>query len=238
MARMENTNVILIVGASRGIGRATALALAAPGAHLVLAARDGAALEAVASEARAAGAEASVVPCDITAEPHVRRLVEIAAGIAGRIDVLINSAGGAVVAPFEQLALADWERSLRVGLTGVFLACKHAAVHMPEGGLIVNIASVAARQVFPGWSAYIAAKHGLLGFSGAIREELRPRGVRVTVVLPAATDTALWDDLPGEWNRANMLRPEDVARAIAQLAAQPAYMTTEEIVVGHIAGRL
>src|SRR5215211_6409506 len=236
---MENEKkVIVIIGASRGIGRATALALAAPGTHLVLAARDGVALEAVAHEARAAGAEASAVPCDVTAEPHVRRLIKAAAGITGRIDTLINSAGAAVVAPFEQLALDDWERSLRVGLTGVFLACKHAAGHMPDGGLIVNVASVAARQVFPGWSAYIAAKHGLLGFSGAIREELRPRGVRVTVVLPAATNTALWDDLPGERNRANMLQPEDVARAIMQLAAQPAYMTTEEIVVGHVAGRL
>ena len=236
---MENMNkVIVIIGASRGIGRATALAFAAPGTHLVLAARDGAALEALADEARAAGADASAVPCDVTAEPHVRRLIETAAGITGRIDILINSAGGAVVAPFEQLALGDWERTLRVGLTGVFLACKHAAAHMPDGGLIVNVASVAARQVFPGWSAYIAAKHGLLGFSGAIREELRGRGVRVTVVLPAATDTALWDDLPGEWNRANMLQPTDVARAIAQLAAQPAYVTTEELVIGHVAGRL
>ena len=98
--------------------------------------------------------------------------------------------------------------------------------------------TVAARQAFPGWSAYVAAKHGLLGFTGAIREELRPRGIRVTAVLPAATDTALWDALPGEWDRANMLRPEDVAGAIAQLASQPAYMATEEIVVGHVAGRL
>jgi 3-oxoacyl-[acyl-carrier protein] reductase len=235
---MQNKKVVVIIGASRGIGRATALALAAPGTHLVLAARDGAALEAVANELRAAGTDASAVPCDVTAEPHVRRLIETAVGITGRIDLLINSAGGAVVAPFEQLALGDWERQLRVGLTSVFLTCKHAAAHMPEGGLIVNIASVAARQVFSGWSAYIAAKHGLLGFSGAIREELRPRGVRVTVVLPAATDTALWDEVPGEWNRANMLQPEDVARAIAQLAAQPAYLTTEELVIGHVAGRL
>ena len=235
---MAHSKVILIIGASRGIGRATALALAVPGTHLVLAARDGAALETLAGEVCVAGADASAVPCDVTAEPHVRRLIETAAGITGRIDILINSAGGAIVAPFEQLALEDWERSLRVGLTGVFLACKHAVAHMPVGGLIVNVASVAARQVFPGWSAYIAAKHGLLGFSGAIREELRGRGVRVTLVLPAATDTALWDDLPGDWNRANMLQPEDVARAIAQLAAQPVYMTTEEIVVGHVAGRL
>src|SRR6266498_1199992 len=128
---MKNPNkVIVIIGASRGIGRATALAFAAPGTHLVRAAR-----EVLADEARAAGADASAVPCDVTAEPHVRRLIETAAGITGRIDILINSAGGAVVAPFEQLALGDWERTLRVGLTGVFLACKHAAAHMPDGGL-------------------------------------------------------------------------------------------------------
>src|SRR3954470_12669294 len=75
--------VIVVIGASRGIGRATALAFAAPGTHLVLAARDGAALEAVAAEARAAGADASAIPCDVTAEPHVRRLIETAAGITG-----------------------------------------------------------------------------------------------------------------------------------------------------------
>lgn len=230
--------VIVVIGASRGIGRATALALAEAGAHLVLAARDGDALEQVAAEARARGAQATAVRCDVTAEPHVRRLIETAAAVSGRVDLLVNSAGGATVAPFEELTLADWESALRVGLTAVFLACKHAAPRMGTGGLIVNVASVAARQAFPGWSAYVAAKHGLLGFTGAIREELRPRGIRVTAVLPAATDTALWDALPGEWDRANMLRPEDVAGAIAQLASQPAYMATEEIVVGHVAGRL
>jgi 3-oxoacyl-[acyl-carrier protein] reductase len=235
---MELAHVIVIVGASRGIGRATALALAGAGRYLALAARDGAALETVAAEVRARGAEATVVPCDVTAEPHVRRLLETAAGVTGQIDLLVNSAGGAVVTPFEALTLADWETTLRVGLTGAFLACKHAVGHMRPGALIVNVASVAARQAFPNWAAYSAAKHGLLGFSNAIREELRPRGVRVTVVLPAATDTALWDAIPGEWNRANMLHPNDVARAIAQLAAQPPYVTVEELVIGHVAGRL
>jgi NAD(P)-dependent dehydrogenase (short-subunit alcohol dehydrogenase family) len=236
---MENkAKVIVVVGASRGIGRATALGLAVAGAHLVLAARDGAALEAVAVAARAAGAATTAVPCDATAEPHIRRLIEQAAGINGRIDMLVNSAGQAIVAPFEELTLADWETTLRSGLTSTFLACKHAVAHMRAGALIVNIASVAARQAFPQWSAYSAAKAGLLGFSNAIREELRPRGIRVTVVLPAATDTALWDAIPGEWNRANMLRPEDVAAAIAQVAAQPPYVMVEELVLGHVAGRL
>lgn len=229
---------IVITGASRGIGRATALALAQPETTLVLAARDGEALRVLAEDVEAKGGSALPVACDVTAEPHMRRLMEQAAASSGKIDVLITSAGGAIIAPFEQMALEQWESALRTLLTGTFLACKHATPHMQAGGLIINVASVASRNAFPGWSAYSAAKFGVLGFTNAIREELRERGIRVSAVLPAATDTALWDTLPGEWNRGNMLRPEDVAAAIASLVAQPPYMTTEELVVGHVAGRL
>jgi NAD(P)-dependent dehydrogenase (short-subunit alcohol dehydrogenase family) len=178
------------------------------------------------------------VSCNVTTEPDVQRLAETAAAINGRIDILVNSAGLAIISPFDELSLSDWEGSLRIGLTGTFLACKHIVTHMHTGGLIINIASIAARQGIPNWSAYCAAKYGLLGFSNAIREELRPRGIRVAVVVPAATDTPLWDALPGEWNRANMLQPADVAHAIAALAAQPPHVTTEELVVGHVAGML
>lgn len=232
------TKTILIVGASRGIGRATAVALAQAGRHLVLAARSADDLHELAEVVKAAGAEATVVACDVTAAPHVRRLVETAAQITGTIDMVVNSAGGAIVKPFEELTMEDWETSLRVGLTSVFMVCQQAAQHMQAGGLIVNVASVSSRQAFPQWSAYTAAKHGVLGFSGSLREELRPRGIRVTVVMPAATDTVLWDAIPGEWNRQNMMQPNDVAQAIAYLFSQPSYLTTEELVMGHTAGRL
>lgn len=235
---MVTTKSILITGASRGIGRATALALAAPGARLVLAARSADALEAVAAEARAAGAEAVVAPCDVADEPAVRRLAGLAAAATGRIDVVVHSVGGALVGPFEQIALAAWEEQLRAQLTSLFLVCKHAAPHLGAGGLLVNISSVAARQSFPGWAAYSAAKHGALGFLGAVREELRPRGVRVTSVLAAATDTGLWDAVPGSWNRAHMLSPAEVAAAVAALAAYPPHVAVEELTVGHVAGRL
>jgi NAD(P)-dependent dehydrogenase (short-subunit alcohol dehydrogenase family) len=152
--------------------------------------------------------------------------------------VLVNSAGKAVVQPFTDVSAEDWDASLRIGLTGAFLTCKYAVGAMPSGALIVNIASIAARQGIPTWSAYCAAKYGLLGFSNAIREELRPRGIRVSVVIPAATDTPLWDDIPGEWNRANMLKPEEVAWPIAQLIAQHPHVTVEELAVGHVAGML
>jgi NAD(P)-dependent dehydrogenase (short-subunit alcohol dehydrogenase family) len=232
------SQTILITGASRGIGRATALALAASGTHLVLNGRDNSALEHVAAEVRAAGAHATPVACDVSAEPHARRLIETSAALHGQIDVLINNAGSATVQPFTELALEDWEHTLRVSLTATFLTCKYAVPSMQRGGLIINIASIAARQAFPTWSAYSAAKFGVVGFSNAIREELRPRGIRVTVVFPAATNTALWDSIPGEWNRAAMLEPADVAGPLAQLVAQPPHVTTEELHIGHVAGAL
>lgn len=230
--------VIVVVGASRGIGRATALALAGTGKRLFLAARSTGDLDQVAAVAQQMGTSVTPVACDVTSEVQVQQLLETAAAATGQIDVLVNSAGGAIVAPCDELTLADWEQTLQVGLTGTFLTCKHALAHMPTGALIVNVASVASRQAFPTWSAYAAAKYGVLGFSNALREELRPRGIRVTVVLPAATDTALWDAIPGTWNRANMLQPEDVAQAIAGLMAQPAHVMTEELVIGHVIGRL
>jgi NAD(P)-dependent dehydrogenase (short-subunit alcohol dehydrogenase family) len=246
----ETIKTVLITGASRGIGRAIALVLAGPGTHLVLTGRDSSALEQVATEVRAAGAHATPIACDLSAEPHVRHLIEasVEANAAingvpdGTIDVLINNAGSAAVQPFHELSLETWEHTLRVNLTATFLTCKYAIPQMhgggPYGGLIINIASIAASQAFPTWSAYSAAKFGVVGFSNAIREELRPRGIRVTVVYPAATDTALWDSIPGEWNRANMLAPADIAGPIAQLVAQPPHVTTEALHIGHVAGAL
>jgi NAD(P)-dependent dehydrogenase (short-subunit alcohol dehydrogenase family) len=230
--------VIVIVGASRGIGQATALALAQPHHHIVLAARNETLLDAVAATLRGNVASVLAVGCDVTNETQVRRLMEVSQSITGQIDVLVNSAGVAVVKPFEQCTLNDWNRSMHTGLTGIFLTCKHAVNAMPPGGLIINIASIASRQGIPTWSAYCAAKYGLLGFSNAIREELRPRSIRVTVVIPAATDTPLWDDIPGDWNRTNMLQPADVARPIANLVEYSPTAAVEELVIGHVAGML
>ncbi|GAB4114156.1 MAG: SDR family NAD(P)-dependent oxidoreductase [Roseiflexaceae bacterium] len=230
--------VVIVAGASRGIGAAVAQALATPDHHLVLAARDAAALEAVAAQVRAAGGAATTVACDLTAEPHVCRLIEQARAISGQIDGLVHAAGRALVAPLHEITLADWEGLLRVNLTSTFLLCKHVRPHMPAGSCIVTIASVAAKQAFPGWAAYSASKAGVLALTNALREELRPAGVRVVAVLPAATDTGLWDSVPGEWNRNNMIQAADVGRSVAWVLAQPPEVTIEELTIGHVIGRL
>lgn len=234
----SSQRIILVTGAGRGIGRATAIAFGSRGDHVVLAARSEADLEATADAIRAAGGAATIVPCDVTAEPHVKRLIDTAAGMSGAIDIVVCNAGSAVVAPFAEIALADWERTLRTTLTGTFLVCKHAQAHMREGGHVFTLASIAGRSGFPNWSAYSAAKFGVLGFSEAIRAELRPRGIRVTAVIPGAVDTGLWDAIPGEWNRSSMLQPDDVARAIVRAADEPPHVGTDEIVIGHVAGAL
>ncbi|HEX6292342.1 MAG TPA: SDR family NAD(P)-dependent oxidoreductase [Herpetosiphonaceae bacterium] len=230
--------VIIITGAGRGIGRATAEAFGARGDHLVLAARTQADLEATAEAVRAAGGSATVVPCEMTDEPQVKRLIEAAACITGTIDIVVCNAGTTVVAPFTEISLADWEQTLRVTLTGTFLVCKHAVAVMQAGGQIFTLASIAGRSGFPNWSAYSAAKFGVLGLSEAIRAELRPRNIRVTAVIPGAVDTPLWDAVPGEWDRARMLRPADVARAIVYAADEPPHVSIDEIVLGHAAGAL
>ncbi len=243
MDKHQTKRVILITGAGRGIGRATAQAFASypqanQGTHLVLAARSQTELEATAEFVRSVGGGVTVVACDVTAEPHVKRLVNAAAEITGTIDVVVCNAGIATVAPFTELSLADWEQTLRVNLTGTFLVCKHAVSHMQAGGHLFTLGSIAGRSGFPNWSAYSAAKFGVLGFSEAIRAELRPRGIRVTAVIPGAVDTPLWDAVPGEWNRSNMLQPEDVARAIVRAAVEPPHVSVDEIVLGHVAGAL
>lgn len=230
--------VALIVGASGGIGAATARALAHPDRCLVLTGRNEQALAQLAAEIQARGAPAILAPGDITREEEVARIVATAAAIGGQIDALINTAGSAFVRPFAEITLADWNAQLAGVLTGVFLTCRHALPWLPAGGIIVNVVSVAARQAFPGWAAYSAAKAGVLQLTNVLREELRPRGVRVTAVLPAAIDTPLWEGVPGRWNRQRMLAPEVVGATIATLVAGPAEAVVEEIQLGHIAGRL
>jgi NAD(P)-dependent dehydrogenase (short-subunit alcohol dehydrogenase family) len=228
----------VISGGGRGIGQATAEAFGAQGDHVVLAARTQAELEMTAAAVHGAGGSATIVGCDISDEPQVRQLIETAGSISGTIDIVVCNAGSAVVAPFTEITLADWEQTLRGSLTGTFLVCKHAVARMRSGGQIFTMASIAGRSGFPNWSAYSAAKFGVLGLSEAIRAELRPQGIRVTAVIPGAVDTPLWEKIPGDWDRTKMLHPADVARAIVRAAAEPPHVSIDEIVLGHVAGAL
>lgn len=227
---------IVVTGASRGIGRAIALRLAAPGREMVLCGRDRVALAAVATEAAARDAVARTVAADLCTAEGVR-LVADAAG-EGPLAALIHNAGSAVVETVERISPERWRRSLDLGVTAPFLLTQALLPRLGVGSAIVHVLSVAARRGFPGWGAYCAAKFALEGFSQCLRAELRGRGVRVVNVYPAATASELWDAVPGEWPRERMLAPAEVAEAVAYAVERPADVLVEEVAVGHLSGTL
>ena len=227
---------ILITGATGGIGRAIVRRLAAPGRELLLHGRDEDALAEVVRDAEARGARGRTLVADLAVAEQVRSLAAAAGGAP--LDVLINNAGSAVVKPVEEIGLEEWEASLAVAVTAPLLLIQGLLPRLARGASIVNVLSVAARRGIPNWSAYCAAKFALEGLTSSVREELRPRGVRVINVYPAATGTRLWERVPGTWDRRRMLAPDEVAEAIAYALARPAGVLVESVEVGDLSGLL
>ncbi len=211
----------VVTGASRGIGRAAAAALAAEGARVALLARTAADLESVARELRAAGGEAEPFVCDVTSEGDVADAVSAAAARLGRLDFLINNAGIGARGKVDEISVADWDRAFAVNLRGVFLMTRAVVPHMKRqgGGHVVNIASVAGLVANPGLSCYNATKFGLMGFSEALMLELRHDRIKVTAICPGSTDTYFRGHEPGGAGRENHLSVEDVSRAIIEVLA-------------------
>jgi NADP-dependent 3-hydroxy acid dehydrogenase YdfG len=216
--------VAVVTGASRGMGRAAARALAEHGARVALAARGREALETVAAET---GGRPLV--CDVTDPTALAQAAGEVARWAGRApDIVVAAAGVFHLAPVDRTPLEILEANLDVNLKGGILTVQaFLPAMMARGrGTVIQIGSVAGRRAFPGNGAYSASKFGIRGYHEVLLEELRGTGVRATLVEPAATDTTIWDPmdpdadptLPG---RAAMLRPDDVADAVIWVATRP-----------------
>jgi 3-oxoacyl-[acyl-carrier protein] reductase len=234
--------VAVVTGAGRGLGAAIAAELAAAGATVVVADRDGAAADATAARL-GAGATAYVV--DVTDPVAVAALFDDAARAHGRIDVLVNNAGVGAVAPSEELSYEQWSRTLAVNLTGTFLCAQAAARHMLPAarGVIVNIGSLFAATGMPMRAAYAASKHGVAGLTKVLATEWASRGIRVVAIDPAYIRTALddADQLSGDYTAADIERrtpigryaePAEIARVVAFVASDAAsFITGSEIAV-------
>jgi NAD(P)-dependent dehydrogenase (short-subunit alcohol dehydrogenase family) len=215
--------VAVVTGASRGIGAATAEALAAAGAHVVLAARDRQALAAVAGRIRDAGGRGVPAPADVSNVDDVERLFAIA-GDAGTPAALVCAAGVLTSVPFAETTPGIWAETLGVNLTGAFLCCRAAFIAMRAAGegRIVNIGSLSgvyATEKFPGLAAYNVSKYGVIGLTEAIAVEGRQHGISAICVSPGAVDTEML-------RRANPalrpgLTPGDVAELILALLDSP-----------------
>jgi NAD(P)-dependent dehydrogenase (short-subunit alcohol dehydrogenase family) len=232
--------VALVSGASRGIGRAVALAFAREGARVVLLARGRAGLDQVARDIEAAGGAGLVLPGDAAEEETSRRAVAAALARFGRLDCLVTAQGAGTFGPLEASRVTDWDAMLRANLTATYLLCRAALPSMLAAGrgTIVAVVSLAAVRAIPGCAAYTASKAGVLGLVRALAAEVRGRGVRVAALSPGAVDTPFWDTIPSPPDRRRMLRPDAVADAALLIATQPPEAFVEEIVLAPTPGVL
>ncbi len=186
--------IALITGASKGLGKAMALALAQAGANIALVSRDEAKLTAVAAEIRGSGGNASVFVADVTDEAQVAKLrAAVAAQFGGTLHILINNAGINIRKPVTDFTLAEWNSVLTTNLTSVFLLCR-AFVPMMKGrgyGRIINLTSMMSHISLPGRTAYSASKTALLGFNRALALELADEKITVNGISPGVCDTEI-----------------------------------------------
>jgi NAD(P)-dependent dehydrogenase (short-subunit alcohol dehydrogenase family) len=193
--------VALITGAGSGIGRATAVTLAAHGATIACADLNLAGAEETAADITAAGGSGRAYPLDVTSEPAWQDLMEQVLRVHGRLDIAVNCAGISFACPVADMSLEDWRRVMAVNLEGVFLGTKHAIRTMRQagrGGSIVNVSSVAGLKAQPGASAYCASKAAVIVFSKAAALECLRAGenIRVNSISPTGVKTPLWKTMP------------------------------------------
>ena len=222
--------IALVTGATRGIGLAIAVALGHEGAHLILTARSEAELQRVSKTVKAPYLLAS--PCDVRDPYSVDALFRAIRQKFRRLDILVNNAGIAHAnLTVENLPFPVWKDVFATNVDGTFLVTQAALAAMKRGATIVNNLSIAATRVFPGSAAYNASKHAALGLTNTLREELRPRGIRVIGLLPGATDTDIWRTLWPQAPRRKMMSPETVANLVVAAIVLPDNATAETLEV-------
>ena len=223
--------IALVTGGGRGIGRAIALAFAREGAHVAVTARTGAEVDAVAAEIRELGRKALAVPCDVAERAQVDDAVRQVADGLGPVQVLVNNAGMAVSAKLLDTDDALWERHLRVNLTGAFLVTRAVLPGMlgARWGRIINVASIAGRHGYPYVAAYTASKHGLLGLTRALAQEVVTAGVTVNAICPGYVATELtWASARNIQKRTGRAFDEAV-QSLAAYSPQKRLIEPEEV---------
>ena len=208
--------VAVVTGAASGIGFAIAKSLSEAGAGVVLADVSSDAGEAAVKKLRESGGTAKFIPTDISKSEDVRRLMDFAFENFGRIDILVNNAGLQHIAPVVDFPEDSWDHLLRVLLTGTFLCCKYAVPHMirQKWGRVINIASLHGKVASPFKSAYVSAKHGVLGFTKVLALEVAEHNITSNAICPAYVRTTLVEKQIDEQARRHGISPEEVVRKI------------------------
>ncbi|MBN2355384.1 SDR family oxidoreductase [candidate division KSB1 bacterium] len=227
-----------VTGAGRGLGRAMAEALAAAGAQVILSASTTGEIEHVASQIVSKKGKAWAIACDVQNSQDIQQLVRQVKKTWSSVDILINNAGTAVFAKIIDTREDDWDQMMATNLRGAFLCSKAVLPEMiaRQSGHIIHVVSVAGKQPYFNCGAYCASKYGLLGFTDVLRLETRRYGIRVTALMPGATDTAIWGN--ARVDRSRMMQPGQVAETVVALCASDESTMIEEIVLRPIGGDL
>lgn len=215
--------VVIVTGASSGLGRATALQFAREGARLIIAARREDKLQEVCDAIAALGGDCKVIPTDVTVEDQVRRLFIVGEEAFGPISVVVNNAGRGLRSALIDIDFDEWQSVLHGNLTSVYLCTRMAAESMIKAGTrghIITVGSIAGLFAAPNYSAYTAAKHGVTGFHRSVKWELRKAGIKSSIIYPARIDTDFFDRYPKRPGRGQMLSANDVARYIVAIASR------------------
>jgi len=226
--------VVVVTGASRGIGRAVTWRFARASATLGLVARNEELLRHLAEEIRAAGGRALPLPTDIGNEEEVERMVATVENKLGPIDILINNAAIFLLRSIVETTVEQWDEVMRTNLRGTFLCCRAVLPSMirRKAGRIINISSTAGHRGYPEQAAYCASKHALNGFSKVLALEAQPHNIRVHVVSPGGVLTDLSAELRqsrGSQDESEWITPEEVAEAVFYVATQEGAAVTDEL---------
>ncbi|HZY46429.1 MAG TPA: SDR family oxidoreductase [Candidatus Bathyarchaeia archaeon] len=231
--------VVVITGASSGLGEAAARLLSTQGASVILGARRADRIQSLAKELTGHGSKALALETDVTDRDQVQRLVDVAVQKYGRIDVMLNNAGVMPQSPLERLRVDEWDRMIDVNIKGVLYGIAAALPHMKrqKAGHIINVSSVAGHKVRPGATVYAATKHAVLAISEGLRLEVKPYNIRTTVISPGAVATELPNSTtdPETADRLNKfyadvaIPAESFARAVAFAISQPDDVDVNEI---------
>lgn len=231
MAKHLAEKVAIVTGASRGIGRATSIALGAEGATVILSGRDEEALNDTAERVVEAGGHAAIVPAELTKEASIRNLVVVTAKDLGRIDILVNNAGITHSAALQETQTTDLDRCWAVNARAPFILCREALPWLKKApaGCIVNVSSVVGIKGYPLQSAYTASKHALRGMSMSLAEELRGSNVRVHVICPGGVDTEMVGRVRPDIDKDELMAPAEIAEIIVYLVTHRGNAVMDEV---------
>lgn len=228
--------VTVITGASAGMGSAIAKRFAKEGSKVVISARRIERLKSLAKEISDAGGEALVVPCDVTDAEQVKKLIDKTIETYGQVDILVNNAGFGALGELKDSTIKEIDSQIDVNFKGICYGSYAVLEHMIKqgGGSIINIGSIASIRHFASFAVYTGVKHAVLGFSRALYEEVREKGIRVNVLCPAAVNTEFLDvagfgDVP--WPAEEMIQAEDIAELALTCVSLPKRVQIDSMVI-------